>query len=68
VDGVTYRGHWFISDQVIVLYVGSATPLTKMILDASPEATARQLFREFVANQIAPRSTGKNTKRGGDNI
>jgi hypothetical protein len=66
VDGVTYRGHWFIDNQVVVMYVGSASPLTKMILGASPEITARQLLYEFVASEVnmgrLQIATGSNKK------
>jgi len=55
VDDVTYRGHWFIDNQVIVLYVGSAGPLTKMVLGDSPAVTAKKLLREFLANELAGR-------------
>jgi hypothetical protein len=50
-DGVTYRGQWFINHQVVVLYVGASGPLTKMLLRDSPEATAQQLFQEFLADE-----------------
>jgi hypothetical protein len=55
VDGVVYRGRWFIDNQVIVLYVGSAGPLTRMLLGSSPEIAAQELFREFLANESSPR-------------
>jgi hypothetical protein len=51
-DGVTYHGRWFIDNQVVVLYVGSNGPLTKLILGASPEIAAQQLFRDFAADEI----------------
>lgn len=52
---LTYRGRWFIDNHVVVLYVGSAGPLTKMVLSGSPEIAAHQLFHEFLANEVTRR-------------
>jgi len=54
IDGVTYHGHWFIDNQVVVLYVGSVRPLT-MMLGTSPEITAQQIFHEFLADEAIRR-------------
>ena len=55
VEGVTYRAHWFIDNHVVVLYVGSAGPLTKMVLRNSPETVAHQLFHEFLVSEVMRR-------------
>jgi hypothetical protein len=68
VDGVTYRGRWYIDNHVVVLYVGSVGPLTKMVLSVSPEIVAHQLFHEFMANEVtrrrAQRAKGSDPESG----
>ena len=59
VDGVTYRGHWFIDNQVVVLYVGSAGRLTKLLLKGTPDAAAQELFREFLVHETNRQSVTK---------
>ena len=51
VDGVTYRGRWFVDNHVVILYVGSAGPLTKLVLGASPEVAANKIFHEYLAGE-----------------
>lgn len=69
VDGVTYRGRWFVDNQVVVLYVGSAGPLTKMVFRDSPDIAAHQLFHEFLANEVTRRRVQRAIElnaRGGE--
>jgi len=62
VDGVTYRGHWFIDNQVVVMYIGSTGPLSKLILGTSPEIAAQRLFNEFMAHKSIRRGVQRATE------
>ena len=62
---VTYRGRWFIDNQVVVLYVRSAGPLSKMMLGNSPDTAAHQLFHEFPANEVTRRRVQEATEVAG---
>lgn len=62
VDGVTYCGRWFVDNQVVVLYVGSAGPLTKMVFRDSPDIAAHQLFHEFLADEVIKRRLQRTTE------